>query len=266
MKKLKLDEQLIKTLYLQGFSSMSISKQLNCSEGTIQKYVKKHGIGRTHAEATKTRCYRKKSVFNENYFENIDTEEKAYWLGFLFADGYISKNLKKVVLSLAETEPLDKILICIQSNQKYGTYYSKNKCYYSLHITSEKMVSDLIKLGCTNRKTFTLEYPNLKSRFHRHFIRGYFDGDGSVYFNKPIGNCVRPSVSFVGTERLLCEIKKHLSFLNLKLTLGVRHKERNNNIRYFRLDGKRACKLFEHYIYNNATVFLERKRNKFRQI
>lgn len=183
------------------------------------------------------------------------------------ADGYISKNLKKVVLSLAEKEPLKKFIECINSNQKFGKYVSKEgHTYYSLHVTSKKMVEDLKMYGCINKKTHILKFPDLPFFLIRHFIRGYFDGDGSIYFDKPKGNYIRPNVSIVGNEEFLNKMIERLSFLNLKLTLFTRHKERNNNIRYFRLCGKKVTKSFENYIYSDATVYLERKRNKFKNI
>lgn len=267
MKKLELDKELIKNLYLKGYSCAYISKQIGCSERPVQLVLKELNIMRSWSEATSTRKYRTKSIFNENYFENIDNQEKAYWLGFLMADGYISKDLKRVVLALAETEPLEKFLKCIESNQNFKKYTSKDgHVYYSLHVTSSKMVQDLISWGCFNKKTYTLKFPNLSSNLIPHFIRGYFDGDGSIYFNKPIGNYIRPTVAIVGNEDFLIEMKKHLAFLNRKLALSIRHKERNNNIRYFRFDGKRTCKLFEKYIYSDASIYLERKKQKFKDI
>lgn len=267
MKKLELNIDYIKKEYLKGRSSLDIAKELKCCERTIQVRLRKLGIMRNWSDATATRKYHTKSKFNHDYFSNIDNEEKAYWLGFLMADGCVKKDLKHVSVTLAETEPLKKFLKCIQSNQKFHKYVSKQGyVYYSLHITSSKMAKDLNKHGCTPRKTHVLQFPKLDKFLIRHFIRGYFDGDGSIYFNKPVGCYIKPSVSIVGTEEFLIDMKKHLSFLNRKLALSIRHKERSNNIRYFRFDGKKVCKLFEAYIYKDASIFLERKRNKFKQI
>jgi hypothetical protein len=166
--------------------------------------------------------------YNENYFTQIDTEEKAYWLGFLYADGYIEpiyrkqkiKAMRAVIgLQEADRNHLEKFLIHIESNAPITQNITilNHKNYYSnrVRINNTKMCKDLIKLGCVNNKSLILKFPNddiIPKHLIRHFIRGYFDGDGCVYYkegekidnrNKKKYKYKRLMVSIVGTESFL---------------------------------------------------------------
>jgi len=125
-------------------------------------------------------------MINENYFETIDTNEKAYWLGFLYADGYIgNKNEKlQICLSVKDESHLDKFIICIGSElsckRYYGPYKTSGKQVH-WYTKKRKIVNDLIKLGCTNKKSHTIRFPKLNSHdFNCAFLLGYYDGDGSA--------------------------------------------------------------------------------------
>jgi intein-encoded DNA endonuclease-like protein len=267
MKKLELDKDLIKKLYLEGNSAYIISKQLKCSERPVQVIIRELGIMRTHSESCKLRTRNPTGKKNEDFFETIDTEEKAYWLGFLMADGCVNLKAKRVQLALAETEPLEKFKKSIESNQDIKKYVKKNgDVTYRLDITSEKMCNDLIKYGCVPKKTYILKFPNIQKDLEKHFIRGYFDGDGSIFFNKPIGNYIKPTIHIVGNKEFLSVLKEKLNLDEYKMTLLTRHPERNNNIRHFTLDGKTSCKKFFNFVYKDATIYLERKYIKFTTI
>lgn len=155
--------------------------------------------------------------FNEDYFENIDTENKAYWLGLIAADGYISKRKSgqnSFTLALHEIEPLEALRndlesnkpIYIQDNSKYENKYSNN-IGYRITFVSNKMVSDLERNGIIERKTFKLKLPNLRKDLYSHFIRGYFDGDGSVFYSKSQNKIDEIlCVSICGTNNFLNEL------------------------------------------------------------
>lgn len=96
-------------------------------------------------------------------------------------------------LTLAEIEPIDKFRKYIQTNKKVG-YYKKTNSYsnesyeYKLALISDKLVSDIEKLGVVERKTFLIQFPEMDESLVPHFIRGYFDGDGSIYYTHPRSN------------------------------------------------------------------------------
>jgi hypothetical protein len=220
----------------------------------------------------------RKYNFNENYFENIDTEEKAYWLGFFFADGCITINKKgdnkqylqyKIQLTSIDVEVIENFSKVIgYSNSKISVYKDK---YYYLHLTSKKMFDDLSALKCTERKSLTLTFPNIDQIYISHFIRGYFDGDGSistrdqnVKFKNHIAIYKNANINFCGTLEFLTELKFKLPFLsnsNLKIE---KDKRKSTNCYNLRFSGYKRVKLFYDYIYTNS-LFLFRKNEKFKQ-
>lgn len=131
-------------------------------------------------------------------FETIDTEEKAYWLGFLYADGTISSKENKIELGLAEKD--------LTHIQKFRTFIgiSNKICYressksYRFSFRSYKCKQDLINKGCVPNKSLILTFPSASQvpiALLKHFIRGYFDGDGWFTNTK---KCFQ--VGMIGTE------------------------------------------------------------------
>lgn len=206
----------------------------------------------------------RKYEINESIFESIDNEEKAYILGFLYADGYINIKNNHVELTLKKSDL--QILESIKNiifNKERPLIPIKNGKYLRLSISSRRIVNDLYKLGCIQKKTFLLKFPKIKKSLIRHFIRGYFDGDGSVYIQKNVLN-----ISILGTIDLLNKMQEiFITKLNFNKTeLDERHPERKTNIRSLRYGGNVIMNRFYHYIYDDSKIFLKRKRSKFESI
>ena len=165
------------------------------SEETIQKIIKLResgkgvteigkilGLDRTAVSRNlKQRGYdTSRNPLYKNIFETIDTEEKAYWLGFLYADGYVSKyNQIEVALSLEDEEHLYKLKKFVNTN----TNVLKDEHRARLLFCSQQMANDLAKLGCINNKSLVLTFPTkeqVPDELLRHFLRGYVDGDGCL--------------------------------------------------------------------------------------
>ena len=144
---------------------------------------------------------RNQCKFNHHYFDKIDSPEKSYWLGFLMADGTISDRAKKGALQLQihlankDIEHLKKFHLAIESDN--AIHYEADGSIRSSH-SSDYLCEALINLGCTSRKTFTLEFPKLPDELINHFIRGYFDGDGSACIHKG-----RLFIHFLGTYNFI---------------------------------------------------------------
>jgi len=161
--------------------------------GTCKDCINKKSNQRYHEIQNGT--YFKKQIikFNDTYFENIDTEDKSYWLGFFYADGYVrkrhdsgqfklklckkDKNHIELFKTNIKSEHIitDGVEFFTKNNKKYKSEYSL------LNIYSLKLVDDLIKHGCVQNKTQKIRFPILKNELIQHFIRGYFDGDGCIY-------------------------------------------------------------------------------------
>jgi hypothetical protein len=227
-----------------------------------------------------------KYEFVENYFEVIDNGNKAYWLGFLFADGCImemklpsGKTIPQTVqisLGIKDIEILYKFMkdIDLQKNIYIGTAtYDKGRessQYCRLQIGSSKMCSDLISYGCIPRKTHKLEFPNnLPTEFINDFIRGFFDGNGSVFYSERIQFDKRRNKSYIqkkfgcgfdSTYKFLEVLKYYLELNNIKTgEISKGHGE------IYRLEfgAKESIVNFFRYIYEDADIYLERKFNKF---
>lgn len=127
------------------------------------------------------------STLKTDYFHDIDTKEKAYWLGFLFADGYVNKAGTSMSLNLADKdeEQIDKFLKVVglercDFKRYYGPYKNTGK-FVQIAIANREFVSGLIKNGCTNKKTLTTVLPDFKDEgLDLAFLLGYYDGDGTA--------------------------------------------------------------------------------------
>lgn len=236
-----------------------IAKSLKVDVSVIRKILKDNNIS-----IRDNNCYKQKS-FIVDYFKNIDTEEKAYWLGFIYADGCVSKNTFEIKLSITDIEHLYKLKDCLKSKHKIYQGVSKSSFgifkYCGFSITNKDLVNNLLSQGVFYNKSKILEPPTIDSRYIPDFIRGYFDGDGSVYeFHKTHEG----SISFVGTYKILYWILENMkSYVNTKTNI---YKYKNKDVYEFKIGGKNHFIQCYNYLYKDATIFLDRKKQKFEYI
>lgn len=258
--------------YKNGESILKISKEYKLKSCYLKKYLNDWGI------KTKTQ---KKYFYDETFFEKIDTEEKAYWLGFLYADGCVQENKKRkrCILELAEKDKEHLILFAkkIRKNFDEKTLYSriridtlgydkhlpieKRRTYKScaFYIQSKKIAEDLIKLGCVPDKSLILTFPTeeqVPEELIRHFVRGFFDGDGSVTnlnSNK--------SFTFIGTLKFLEKIQLELFNIGIGKTKIMKNK---NIFRFSKSIRKKdtITKIYN-YFYKDSNIYLKRKYDIF---
>ena len=241
-------------------SLTKISKKYNISRNTLSNSVKELGYS--------VENYQNKSEFNEHVFDEIDTEEKAYWLGFIFADGYISSNSNNFEISLKEDDKphLEKFNSFIEGSTnkvKVGEANCGNaickRCRWGSR--NKHLKETLVSYGCIPQKSLILQFPSsaiFKSpNLIRHFIRGYWDGDGCLtYANK---EHTRPEVLVLGTEDFLTEMK---DYLPLKFDYKLGYNNGSTQTRVLSLFGKNGFELAK-YLYSNCTVYLDRKYEKY---
>lgn len=213
-------------------------------------------------------------TFNENYFDNIDEEHKAYWLGFLYADGYIlsarnrpgrPNESQSFGFSIAreDHELLEKFKTDLNATNPIhyyagGNFDNAQECGRIL-LTSQHTVNSLKKLGVVENKTFFLTAPPIDKIWMPAFIRGYSDGDGSIIIDK--NN--KYQWSMLGTKELLTAIQ---AFFNTNLKLYQRFPERQNNNYTLHYGGNIQVPHLLDIIYQNATIFLQRKYNKYAEM
>lgn len=206
-------------------------------------------------------------VCNEVYFEEINSEEKAYWLGFIYADGYITNDTLGISLSSLDEGHLRKFKTSVESTYPINRYKSKSiygECNYSrMIIKSKKIVEDLRQKGVLNNKSLILKFPDseiLNESLHKDFIRGYFDGDGTLVLSKN-------SINFkiCGTRELLekmIDIFNENSDYNFKKRLFKRWNNEKNNY-YLSYGGRNKTLSIMNYLYNNSKIYLDRKYDKY---
>lgn len=208
----------------------------------------------------------KKYNFAEHYFDNIDCQEKAYWLGFFAADGYNHRDKGCIEFRLhkQDKEILEKFKLCIGANNPVGLYKAT---YCNLSLYSKHLCDKLAEYGLGQAKTYTLELPILEDSLMQHFIRGYFDGDGcfSVIKRKDrTENSLTYQFNITGMEVPLRTIQ---SFLIKKANVvdnGVKHRKSTVAVT-IHYSGRKVCKRILDYLYNGANIYLQRKYNKYKE-
>src|SRR3989304_757931 len=161
--------------YQEGISSETIAKELNINGTTVCRTLKKYNVELRPATENK-----RKYQINKHWFDNVDTEEKAYFYGLFLADGNVSKRGSQIKIGLLEK---DKHVLIKLSNFIYGKNYTKiHKGFCTVYIHSAYIKNKLVNLGCIPNKTFKTKFPDwLDPNLYRHFIRGLIYGDGGIY-------------------------------------------------------------------------------------
>ena len=256
---IKLTKEDIKKMieaYRQGDSTIKLGNQFVVSPTAIYGLLKKKEIPMRSLSHSM-----QKYDINENYFEIIDTEEKAYWLGFICADGYINFKRNNLVIGLAikDKKQLQKLKDCLKSNHPIKEYIYDYLSMVRLFIGNKKIVETLKKY-ISEHKTFSLTFPTIDKRLERHFIRGYFDGDGSVI------NVKNPQINITSNIIFLDELDIRFKDIGLNKTKrDIRHKQQNK-IQTLRFVGRNNLRMIYDYLYKNATIFMDRKKEIFEKI
>lgn len=212
---------------------------------TLASYLKQSGYTKSKAK------------FNHDFFQNIDSETKAYWLGFMMADGCVSMtHSPKIVIRLCKKDGHhlqlwhDTIDSCVPLCWSTKSVQSQ---HYSL-----KMCEDLIDLGCTPKKSLTLSFPEIEKSLLHHFVRGYFDGDGCASLHNKKQKTPQCRITFVGTESFLKKLSEIVCIDNkLHFAGKARSLQINGN--------KKICKIVS-WMYQDAKIYLKRKREVFNAV
>lgn len=243
-------------LYQSGYTLSELEETVNhkCTASSIRGLLARRKV--------KLRRRGKKCNFNEDYFEIIDTANKAYIYGFLYADGSVYGNTVAIGINTIDSYILEFIMRELNSENginrdiRYSTFGMKDISHISF--TSEKMVKDLMKYGMVYQKSIYAEkIPELASDLVRHFIRGYFDGNGTVYIDK---KSQKNKFGFYSTESLLLKIQKLLSE---EINLSVNKIYKKEGCYLLSYSKKKDIVAFYNYIYDNAEIYLKRKKDKF---
>lgn len=227
----------------------------------IKEYNKNQNLKRKNKDYVKKHKY----YYDENFFENIDSEEKAYFLGFIFADGCIINNKEKFIyqttlkLHNKDRHILETFITYLKGEM--SVWENKQRDMVEVNLFGKKMINDLINLGLTQNKTFILKYPKLKKDMERHFLRGYFDGDGCIRINTDKRDGTkRGDLRIVGgSVEMLKTINQRMSDL-FGTNLNKLYGPKNKDYKFIGWAGMKDIERIYEGFYTETNLFLERKK------
>lgn len=245
------DEQKIDVVnsYLNHEKIKSISGRMNVTSGAISSILRVRKI-----ELPK----RQKHFYNDRSFQEINTTDRAYWLGFLYADGGLCGRTLHLTLGAVDKDHLLKFADFL-SLKNPPLDYRKSTNVWRLQLTSKNLLNDLISHGCVRRKTFILETPKLNADLYRHFYRGYIDGDG-WYTKQRRKNRNTDSIMIGCSGASFKFMQDFFTWMQMSLQKNVgSFFERKNKLWQFSFEGKDTVAKISQLLYKNATTYLERK-------
>lgn len=242
----------------------AVAKELNVSSSGLSRWFKKFGI-----KSKVISCH----TVDDDFFSR-DTEEAFYWAGFIAADGCVIANgknkkditLLNLTLQRSDEDHIKKFVKDIkfsgdikQGNTAPSFRVKKSFPMSRINITSRKITSDLKRFGIVPRKSLIFDCPQdiVNHELFNHFLRGYFDGDGSCWIN-------RNQLTFllIGTNSFLTSCKDILiNKVGLKSKKTIFQRDNHFRLEY---NGNKLCRKIVEYLYKDSTVYLQRKYDKFK--
>jgi len=250
--------------YKNGLSQVEISKIYNCSNATISNLLKRNAVKIRSRENN-----RRQININVDYFENIDSHEKAYILGYMIADGNIGKNLNaiKFTCKKEDMEILEKLKEELGSEhkisiQKYGKNSFKPDAEKAVFVfSSKKMKEDLNNLGIFPNKTKTVCVPKIDDVFVNSLILGIFDGDGCFYIDERRAKRVELSIT---CNNFVCDYIKSIFEEKFNAKVGEqRRMGSSSKVKSIRISSYVSVLRIMNWLYKDSSIFLKRKREKY---
>jgi len=202
---------------------------------------------------------------NEEYFNNPLTNIGAYFLGLIISDGHL--NYKRGVFQYAckidDVELIRFIKSELHSTHPIKEYKIKKKWYVRYNITNKKLVSSLIEkynLPHSNKSENNVDIPNISEGLISHFLRGLFDGDGSIWKSK---NESSYAMSYTGGEKMMLSIQNILNTFNIKSRISYKYGLQNKNSCNIGFNGNLKVSKFLDFLYKDADFYLKRKHDRY---
>lgn len=245
-----LDYKSIAKEYLAGNQLKDLAIKYNISTWTLLDNFKKLGIKKN------TKRYQ-----NDNFFSEYN-KESCYWAGFIAADGWVTENQIGIELSQRDRDHLENFVKILKGNVKIGNRDRRGFKYSSIHINSKQMIKDLKNnFNIIPNKSLILKPPvEMPKEYIIDFLRGYFDGDGSIGWHK-YNNIVR-FVICSGSKEFLKWITEYIKD---EYNINIRIKNvKLKNLYTISTSGKYARKIFKRLYKNSGpNLRLERKYNEY---
>ena len=247
---------------MKNIKQTEIAKIYNRTQSGVNLILKRNGI----LKLKKSRLNMSHLALNIEYFKEINSNDKAYWLGFICADGNVSNN--KISLISKDLEVIEGFKEAIGSEHTISKRMNfdkrTNKIYtgYSIQIGNELFAANLINLGVASNKTDVLEFPKINEKYYSYFIAGLFDGDGSVSFT----NRNKLRISLISTKEMLDFICKLVSMKGINEL--SKNKVSKNKLNVWKMHLYKDANKFLEFIYGDEKFkyYLKRKYYKWKQI
>lgn len=247
-------------LYYDGKTIEYICDELSCGRSLIYKKLNEWGVKRRNKIKTQERHNAKYDI-DYKYFDDIDCEHKAYWLGMILADGFVNEKEVSLCLQLSDIKVIEEFRSDLKA--EHPIKYNKDGNPF-ITICCVHMSNTLINYGFHNRKSWSINLnkilENIPSKYENHFLRGMFDGDGCIKYYK-YDYLKKPQFHFGYTG-----LKNVCEYVGIKL--GINRKlvcEGNLTYTIITRDPKLIINIFN-YLYKNATIYMDRKYNTFQEI
>ena len=256
----ELKQEIIKYYLSQPMTMKQVEDKYELSHPTITKILK------NVPKYTKAKL--NNPNMKEHFFQEINEEAKAYFLGLLISDGNVFKDNTgrqasiSITLDLKDEYMLEKFKEVLQANT--SVWYDGRGCG-QIAVRSNIMAEDLAKYGVVPRKSYNTYLPLISKEMMPHLIRGIFDGDGSI-MAKPNPsndghNRFLHSISFCGTHQLMEDISNYI-LENLGIKTAV-YDYKDRNLSELKIQNIDNIAKFGYWIYRNSTIFLNRKKDIF---
>lgn len=265
-KKLHQNKEWLEDQYKKHGTS-TIAKMVNRDDKTIIYWLKKFEIPiRTRSETLTITDNRKNSI-NRDFFKTVDSEIKAYLLGFLMADA----NMKERVLKTGTVRHTLDLTVHKQDIEVLELFKKQTNCSSEIknksengrriYISDYEFCKNLRNLGVTPNKTGQEKFPEMPQYFKKHFVRGYFDGDGCIVWSK--NGRLRGKFHIVSGYGILCSIKEFLESEGVRFTNKSLHEKKGANAYELEISTlPEVAKIYD-ILYLDSNYFLKRKRQSF---
>ena len=256
----ELKKEIIEFYKSKPMSFGCVQKKYNLSFPTVKKIL------------INEKTYPKNLVYNpelcENYFQDINDEYKAYFIGLIISDGNVfeptngidKQSSISITLDNSDKYILEEFKVCVKSNNKIA---EDGRGCSQIAVRSNKMANDLSKYGVIPRKTLFTYLPKINDEFMPHLIRGILDGDGSIGAHRIKSGRFLHYISFCGTHKLMEDISEYLTNkLNLKTKPKV-YDYKNRHLSEISIRSIDDMVLVGDFLYENSNIFLKRKKEKY---
>lgn len=241
-----------------------------CNKCLMEFYTNKKNQRFCSKSCANSQSSKNRKIQENSIFQNQLNETSAYILGLIISDGCISYDNHckryKITISMNDFYLIEFLRSRYSPTKKLYEYKNKkgNAITYTFISTNEYDVKYLNDMNITERKSNNVRLPFIEDRYISHMIRGIFDGDGSVYINKTKSNGIfykYLNVSFTtGSEKLAEDI---IDVLRANDILAHKVRDSRKTSWYVKIYSKLDLNTLYKYLYSNADLYMQRKKNLF---